>query len=335
MRQQFDSAVARTRESVQLLESIGDTLSSGYSVALNNFAASLNQAGRQREASDVLGRLGTMIVRNGGESSTGYLVIVSNRAGVALQLGEFETARVQLEREATRLRAPGSTTPLPPMIAFRLIMTYHQLGKADSVRRIAGGLLRDTALGLPPSVLLDARVALAEAELQSGDTAAARAEAARVAALVSQMGGGPPRARARPVLLDASLLQARGQHAQALDSLQRFLASVGYKPGTKGDVWLAPVLLRASVTALAVGDQARASAFARDARAAASVDALAESRSAFVGEALGAEARALRAQGDASGARARAAQALGPMKYGYGDGHPAVLALGRLVDDPA
>ncbi len=330
-RQQFDSAMARTRASVQLLEASGDTLSSDYDVVLNNFAASLNQAGRLRESSDVLGRLTTMLVRKGGENSNGLLVIVSNRAGVALQLGEFATARSMLERETARLRAPGSATPLPPMIAYRLIMTYQQLQLTDSVSRLANVLVRDSTLGLPPSVILDARIALADAELQSGHAAEAQREAAQVAKMVARAAGGPARGRARPALLDAAMLQAGGQAAQALDSLQRFLTSAGYKPSTRAEGWLAPVLLRASAYALATGDHARATAFARDARAAASVDELAGTQSAFVGEALAAEARAVSAKGDATGARDLATKALVPMRYGYGDGHPAVASLTRWI----
>jgi tRNA A-37 threonylcarbamoyl transferase component Bud32/tetratricopeptide (TPR) repeat protein len=333
--QQFDSAMARTRESVALLESVGDTLSSGYDVALNNHAASLNQAGRQRESSDVLGRLIAMQVAKHNESSTSYLVSVSNRAGVVLQLGEFQTARAQLEREASRLRAPGSAMPLPPMVAFRLIMTYYQLGLADSVRRMAGVMLRDSTLGLPPSALLDAAVALAGAELQAGDTAAAQREALRVATIVTRMAGSPPRVRVRAVLLDAAMLQAGQRNAQALDSLQRFLTSAGYKPGAKSAVWLAPVLLRASACALATGDHTKAAALAQDARAAAGLDELAATRSAFVGEAFAAEARALQAQGNRSRARALATQAIGPLTYGYGEGHPVVAAHGKWVAELA
>ncbi|MBC7841383.1 MAG: serine/threonine protein kinase [Gemmatimonadaceae bacterium] len=331
LRQEFDSATARTRASVQLLESIGDTNSSDYDVALNNLALSLNQSGRQRDAADVLGRLAALLVRKGGENSNGLLVIVSNRAGVFLQLGEFAGAREQLEREAARLRMPGSATPLPPMIAYRLIMAYQQLGLVDSVTHLASALLRDNRLGLPPSVLVDVRVALADAELQGGHAAEARREAASVARMVAQAGAGPPRARARPALLDAALLQAGGQNAQALDSLQRFLSSAGYKSGVRSEAWLAPLLLRASACALATGDNARAAAFARDAGAAASVDVLAAMQSAIVGEALSAEARALKGQGNVQGARDLASKALVRMRYGYGDGHPAVASLSRWV----
>jgi eukaryotic-like serine/threonine-protein kinase len=330
-KQQFDSAMARTRSSVQLLESIGDTLSSDYSVALNNYASSLNQAGRPREASDVLGRLATLLVRTGAENSNGLLVIVGNRAGVTIQLGEFASARAQLEKEAARLRTPGSATPLPPMILYRLIMAYQQLGMADSVSRLANVLIRDTTLGLPPTVLLDAHVALADAELQSGHTADAQREAALVAKMVAHGAGGPPRGRARAALLDASILAAGGQNAQALDSLQRFLTSTGYKPGSKAEGWLVPLLLRASACALETGDSARAATLARDARAAASIDALAGTQSAYVGQALAAEARALMAQGNTSGAREIGAKAVGPLKYGYGDGHPAVGAVVRWM----
>ena len=185
MRQQFDSAMARTRASVTLLESIGDTVSSDYDVALNNYAASLNQAGRSREASDVLARIATLLLRKGGESSSSILIIVANRAGVALQLGEFETARTMLEREASRLRALGVTTQLPPMIAQKLIMTYERLGRMDSVSRLASAFIRDSTLGLPPPVMLDAHVALGNAELQSGHIPEAQREAAQVARLVA------------------------------------------------------------------------------------------------------------------------------------------------------
>jgi eukaryotic-like serine/threonine-protein kinase len=330
LRQQFDSAVARTRASVQLLESSGDTLSSDFDVTLNNFAASLNQAGRPREASDVLGRIATMLARKGGENNNGMLVIIGNRASVAVQLGEFATARAMLEKEAGLLRSPGSTTPLPSMIAFRLIQTYQQLGQADSVRTLATLLLRDTTLGLPQPVLLDARIALADAELQSGRAADARREAAMSTRLAAQVAG-PPRARTRLVLLDAALLQAGGQHAQTLDSLQRFLTSVAYKSGTRAQGWVVPILLRASASALATGDHARAATFARDARAAASLDSLSGTQSAFVGEAFAAEARAVRAQGNTSGARELGTQSLGPLRYGYGEGHPAVAAVVRWL----
>ena len=331
LRQQFDSAVAFSRSSVQLLEGIGDTLGSDYTVALNNFAESLNRAKRSREASDILGRISTMLVKRGGENSIGLLVIVSNRAGVALQLGEFETARTMLEREATRLRAPGSTTPLPPMIAYNLIMTYQRLGLADSVRRIAGVLVSDTTLGLPPTVIIDARAALADVALQSNRADDARREAEQVMRLAAGMADGAPRTRARVAVLNAAMLQAGGQFVQALDSLQRFLTSAGYKPGTRADVWLAPVLLRASAFALSAGDHARATTFARDARSAASVDSLAGTHSAFVGEAFVAEARASNASGNVSGARDLATKALGPLRYGYGSGHPSVAAVERWI----
>ncbi|MEP7347068.1 MAG: serine/threonine-protein kinase, partial [Gemmatimonadaceae bacterium] len=77
LRQQFDSAVASTRASLQLLASAGDSLSSDYEVALNNLSLALNQAGRLREATGVLVRLSALQVRKGSEATNGYLVIVS------------------------------------------------------------------------------------------------------------------------------------------------------------------------------------------------------------------------------------------------------------------
>ena len=333
LRQQFDSAIARTHASVQLLESIGDTLSSDYDVTLNNHAQSLNQAGRSRDASDVLGRLTNALRRKGGENTGGLLVIVSNRASVALQLGEFATARSLLETEATRLQAPGVASVLPPIFRYRLMVAYHMLGMADSVKRIANDLLSESSVGLPPPILLDARVVRTDAELQSGDAVALRRDAAQVSTIVAQMAGAPPRARTRVVMLDAAMLLADGKTALALDSLQRFLTSAGYTPGRKTEGWQAPLLLRASACALATGDPARAASFARDARSSASVDALAGTQSAFVGEALAAEALALQAQGNTSGARELATRALGPLRYGYGDGHSKVTALLRWIGE--
>ncbi|MDZ7631635.1 MAG: hypothetical protein U5K74_09875 [Gemmatimonadaceae bacterium] len=174
-------------------------------------------------------------------------------------------------------------------------------------------------------------VALADAELLLGRTAEARREAVEVGRMVARSAGAPARSRTRPVLLHAALLQADGQVAPALDSLQRFLTAAGYKPGARPAPWLVSVLLRASACALSTGDPARALALARDARVAATVDSLAATRSAYVGEGFAAEAHALKAQGETSGARESARRALGPLISGYGQGHPAVEAHDRWL----
>jgi len=328
--QQFDSAVTHMRVSVRITERLGDTLGNNYEVALNNLGLVLTQSGHPREASVEQAKLVASMSRTGKADTEGYMVVMSNLAVARMSVGEFATARSLLESEIARVHPAGSTSEVPAPLRVRAMLSYQRLEMADSVTRLAEEIVRDTARLLPPPVLLDAHVALAEAMLRSGRVADALRVTKAFASMIAQA---PPRPRSRvqPVLLHGALLNATGQTALALDSLQRFLRSVGYTPSAHGESWISPVLVRASEYALATGDPRLAATLAHDAGEAASLDSLALAQSAFVGTAFAAEARAMLALGDTTGAVGLASRSLRPLRYGYGATHPRVVALEQWI----
>jgi eukaryotic-like serine/threonine-protein kinase len=327
---QFDSAVTAMRQAVQLTESIGDTVSSNYTVVLNNLGQTLNQANRPREAVATVARVNDVMARHGETNTEGYILVFANRASSLVSLGEFVTARDMLEGEIRRVHPAGSTAAIPMPLLVRSIAAYQRLGTTDSVRRMARIVVADSSRSLPPPVLLDVHVALAESELLSGNGA----EAHRMAAALAPMRGAmPPRPRAhvQPVMLDAELLHADGKTIAALDTLQRFARSAGWSDSSKADAWLTPILLRASEYALTIGNAARAATLAHDAFTASGIDSLSPKQSGYAGDALLAEAAARLALQDTTAAIALCTRGVTPLRYGYGPTHPRVIAAEKLL----
>ena len=329
-RQQFDSAEARIRSSIGMLEQSGDTLSTNYDVLLNNLAGVLLQAGKSRDAYAALARLGAMKIRKGENGTDAYVTTTGNIAVALIALGEFATARSMLEAEIAKVHPSGSTSEIPLFFRVRSMMTYRRLGMVDSVRRLAAQLVADTSLRLPVTILLDARASLAEAYLLTGRVAEARGAAQALRPLLAKLPP-PPRSRAQVAMLDAALLNAGGGAAGALDSLQRYLATAGFTATSRPEGWMSPVLSRASEYALETGDATRAAMLARAALAAAAIDSIAPTQSAYFGDALVAEARAVLAIRDSANARRLAMQALTPLRYAYGAVHARVVATETLI----
>jgi hypothetical protein len=114
---------------------------------------------------------------------------------------------------------------------------------------------------------------------------------------------------------------ARGDHDSAKRLFMTGLRSNGYYEG-KARMLLEPVVFGLARCHLALGEPAEALKLAREARATASVDSLAEFRSARVGEARLIEARALLASGDSAGGRASIERAVVALATGAGMKHP-------------
>ena len=327
---QFDSAVTAMREAVRLTEIIGDTVSSNYTVVLNNLGLTLNQANRPREAVATVAKVNEVMARHGETNTEGYILVFANRASGFISLGEFVKARDMLEGEIRRVHQAGSAAAIPVPLLVRSIAAYQRLGGTDSVMRMARVVVADSSRSLPPSVLLDVRVALAESVLLSGKLPEAHELAAALAPMRAAL---PPRPRAhlQPVMLDAELMRADGKTITALDTLQSFARNAGWRESAKAEAWLAPILLRASDYALTMGDASRAATLARDAFAAATIDSLSARQSGYAGDALLAEAAAKLALGDTTTAAALAARGLTPLRYGYGPAHARVTAAERLL----
>lgn len=86
-------------------------------------------------------------------------------------------------------------------------------------------------------------------------------------------------------------------------------------------------LVLAAETSLVLGHPAEALGYLRDVHAKAAVDSLAQTRSAYVGEARLVEARALLVTGDTSSARATLASSVIALRNGAGPGHPRTLEI--------
>jgi hypothetical protein len=130
--------------------------------------------------------------------------------------------------------------------------------------------------------------------------------------------------------LGGLLAMAEGDNARAHEEFVGALRTNGYFQG-KRKRRLRPVVLLAGQTALATGKIDDALRFARESFEIAKVDALAETHSAHVGEALLLEGRALLARGDTRGAGSSLGQAALALRNGAGPQHASTLEAKRLL----
>ncbi|HMA01043.1 MAG: hypothetical protein ACM34L_03330, partial [Gemmatimonas sp.] len=122
-------------------------------------------------------------------------------------------------------------------------------------------------------------------------------------------------------ILDARMAMAAGNYSLAYSLVADVLRARGYFEGKRIANFRSALLL-ASEAALRMQQPDSALRFARDARRLATLDSIADSRSAHVGEARLAEGRALLAGGDTVEARATLERALAALSAGAGSGHP-------------
>jgi hypothetical protein len=131
-------------------------------------------------------------------------------------------------------------------------------------------------------------------------------------------------------ILDARIAMESGDFAQAYARATDALRGRGYFEGKRKPVFRAALLL-ASEAALGSHLPDSALHLARDARSIAALDSLAESRSAFVGEARLAEGRALLARGDTAAAQATLERASVALRAGAGAAHPLARETESLL----
>lgn len=172
---------------------------------------------------------------------------------------------------------------------------------------------------------------LAQAQLQMGQLGRAAATAAQFDRIASHL-----RIRSTddqitdPRVLDAMLALARGDTARGHDLLVAVLASNQATGGTQKKIFHTAFVLAAEC-ALALGKSAEALNYAHEAREMATLDSLATSQSALVGEAVLIEARGLLARGDSARARVDAEQSATALRNGAGAGHPRTREAERLL----
>ncbi len=325
----FDSAIVVTKQSVTLLEAEGDTLTSNYTVALNNLGLSQGMSGKTRDASGTFGRLKMLLQRGGRADTDGMLTIAGNHISQLVELGEFVAARDMLEREIAQIGPIENGSAIPLVLRYRGMQVYSRLRQADSVVAQARRLIADRE-AQNPRVQLEAYALLVNALLQlSNGPEAGRMYQAMQPMLVKA----PPipSMRVAAISAGAAIAAHGGKVVEALDTLNTFVRAFSKREGG-GDQSLLGAYLRASALALQAGNPAEALAQARLAKRAAAIDSLTMTRSASYGDALIAESRALAAGHDPAAAAA-AQQALVPLRFGYGTRHPHLLQIERWIAD--
>ena len=319
------------RRALVLLDSLGEAGNLDYDGLLSTYAGSLDRKGKHREADSVY-RRATFLMDSAGNGETMDRSIVEHDYAVSLgDLGETAEAERLLRDVLTRIARSDPTAHLPPQPLIHYAQMAYYNGKSDSAVKYFTILAAQAAQEKNGYWQGRALFGLAQSQLQRGEIAAARATLARFRELtdtnkVKNTDDHIVDAR----ILDARLALASGDSSTAYALTTAVLRDRGYFDKKRKNTFRAALML-ASAAALGAHRADSALALARDARAIAALDSLANSRSAYVGEALLAEARALFASGDTVGARVSVERSLVGLRSGGGPGHPLVREAEALL----
>jgi serine/threonine-protein kinase len=332
---QGDSSVVAIRRAIAIKDSLGETSDMSYLTLLGTFADALMAQDRLREAQPVYQRALTGMDSSGRGGMMARVIMQHNLALTLIHLGETREAEAVLHdvlRRAAR-GSPSGEAPTQPLIHYAETALYQ--GRADSsaiyFAQLVRQAVRDTSLYWEGRGLFG----LARAQVQLGQLSQARRSATRFQQIRAVY---PHVQDTDDVIPDVLMLQgllacAKGDTATAYERFSQALKSNGYFEG-KRKRRLRPVVILAAETGLVLGRVDEALGLARDAEATAMVDSLAETRSAYVGEARVIEGRALLAKRDTSGARAALEKALPALRLGAGAEHPRTREAEMLLGQP-
>lgn len=320
-------AIAAATRGAHLLQDANETLSLMYASSTSMLVMLHLSQLEVREALAWNQRNLDALARGGLDRSELMASARLNRAQILAAAGRWVEA-LAVQREAVaRLQGEASPAPLHPRLSSVLARCLAETGAArDAQDTFARALARARETG-HDGALLEALIAGADLSRAEGDLEQARArldEAERAVAR-DAVRRAPEATRLR--VARAALALASGDAQSAQRALAAALAEIG-DPARSRHLAAAPALRLASGLALARGDSEEARRFAQQALDFSRRVALDEARSADVGEAWLALARAQNA-GDARRSAARAAAAL---RAGRGDAHPSTReALARAM----
>ncbi|HEU4566380.1 MAG TPA: serine/threonine-protein kinase [Gemmatimonadaceae bacterium] len=315
-------AIPAARRGLAILDSLGRARDMAYVNLLDNLAWALDEAGRSRESIATYERALHIMDATGRGGLLSYATMRGDLAMTLTTVGETAAAERILHESLARAQRSDRSG----RISWQPFVHYAEAaltqGDADSALKYFGMIVAqavsDTDLYWEGRGLFG----LARAQARLGRLADARRAKARLERIIGEY----PHVRATDDqvpdgrTLDGWIALVRGDSAAARESFVEALRANGWFEG-KRRKRLRPVALLAAECALAVGRPDEALALAREARAEAAVDSLAETRSAGVGEARLLEARALLAAGDSAAARAAIARAVVALRAGAGPAH--------------
>jgi hypothetical protein len=258
--------------------------------------------------------------------------IVEHDYAVSLgHLGETATAERLLRDVLSRIARSDPNAHLPSQPLIHYAQTAYDNRSADSAEKYFAVLAAQAAQEHNDYWAGRALFGLAQTQLQKGEMGEAKRTTERFRAIgdLAQLKNTDDHI-VDGRILDARIALAAGDFALAYTRATDALRIRGYFEGKRKSVFRAALIL-ASEAALGSHLPDTAIRFARDARTIATLDSLADTRSAYVGEARLAEGRALLARGDTAAARAMLERALVALHAGAGGGHPLARETDSLL----
>lgn len=296
-----------------------------YNTLLSMLDILSGELGRTREALQWNQRDIAALERDGRGATMSMSAVRHNRALDLSECGELRTAYETEKRLADEIAAREGPDAVPPPIEHRL--GYMQVRVGESAEGLAWieRALRDARAQKSASVEMSALISRARAEVILGMNGRVSADLEQAEKLIAGTQNKDPLVRNNIALTRARLLFARGQFAAADEAIGRLLPQMGY-PAQRTNIRLADALTLRSQAELALGRNDDALQTAREALKSAEEHALDSTRSADVGAALMAMARAQRALGDVEGARKSARSATQSLIVGLGPSHSETRA---------
>jgi serine/threonine-protein kinase len=324
-------SVPAMRRAIAILDSLGETGSLDYNGFLSALASSLDRQGHHREAI-VAYRRALFLTDSAGGGETMDRAIDQHNYAVSLSgLGETAAAETLLRDVLLRIARSDPAAHLPSQPLIHYAQVAYDNRSSDSATKYFAVLAAQAAQERNSYWAGRALFGLAQAQLQKGNMSEAKRTVERFRA-ISYL---PQLKNTDDHIVDIRILDARiamafGDSALAYSRATDALRARGYFEGTRKSVFRAALIL-ASGAALGSHLPDTAIRFARDARTIATLDSLADTHSAHVGEARLAEGRALLARGDSSAARATLERALVALRAGAGAGHPLAREADSLL----
>jgi tetratricopeptide (TPR) repeat protein len=285
--------------------------------------------GRTREALQWNQRDFAALERDGRGATMSMSAVRHNRALDLFECGELRNAYETEKRLADDIVAREGPDAVPPPIEHRI--GYMQVRVDESADGLAWieRALRDARAHQSASVEMSALISRARAEVILGMDARVGADLEQAEKLIDETRNKDPLVRNNVAVIRARLLFAEGRFAATDEAIKNLLPQMGY-PAQRTNIRLADALTIRSQAQLALGRNNEALQTAREALRAAEEHALDSTRSADVGAALMAMARAQRALGDVAGARNSARRANRSLTVGLGPLHSETRAAAEF-----
>ena len=258
--ERFGEAIDHAELAVKVLEKEGDTLSSGFTSALNNLAYVYEDAGRFNDSVRVLRQAAEVTKKIGRGKTVAMYVILNNQARSEGMLGWLLAAE-RTFRESLELSRGVTSSGEPNMAVMknyaRVLVDLRRTAEAKDW--LTRALARTDQV--PPRWINDARLTLAQVLAEEGDVVGAQRvfEPAERELQKAPM----PTERALMGMIRAEMAAAEGHIDSARERIDEVLKAERY-PGQLSAIVHAP-LERGARLALQAGDREKAIQLARDA----------------------------------------------------------------------